>query len=706
MQPMGDGISVLGSRHGMMWDPFQRQCYLVRFDKHPGIPFELSVGVRLNDRTIVLPLCHEGAVFEFLDQELLPTALVLTGIDPVTALKVRLEVRIPFRPRNAAFSTVPVYYLKAEVSRLGKSFRWQRPNVGNVTGSLCITVKGQGLDVSADQTGLSISLQAPVTRTFGIPTTPAGFTQGVQERLEVLCGQIVPNGVETSFDLGLGQTGPEVNLAWCAFAPPTLSVFDELCPFRYQQELHDLAEVISWARAHAGEVASYGAWFDATIADHSLGVATTHLLAQTLHSWLVDTWWVQVPAREQEWFSVWEGSCYFHSTVDVEFTQAPFYLTLWPELLKLELEQWPEFSKNGELCLGERGADTQFLSHDMGVLAACGQQAYPHDMEVEEAANYVLLAYAYWRRSGDATIHLRHHATIRRYLDFILACDSSGNGVPDVGCTNTIDDASPAIQYGREQVYLAVKALGALRTGADMLEDAGYQDVEEYRVQAELIRLAVESKGWLGDHYAVALDRSAEGLLDPWSKQPLHGVLPGWDACHIYTANTLPLLDMVGYDLGLDEEHIAGDTQTALRKTLTRYGSSHTDYNGQDTTTLTADGIAVGSNTIGWISMNILRDMAAAYRGVDLLAMAERYWEWQTTTNAREVCLFFETFKGNNLCFYPRGVAIWGYLEATAGLRYDRVTGACELNALRQTTRLPLLAMANWDTRTVPVFEA
>ena len=62
MQPMGDGLSVLGSRHGMMWDPFQRRCYLVRFDKHFWTPRELGVGVRHNDRTVVLPLCQEGAI--------------------------------------------------------------------------------------------------------------------------------------------------------------------------------------------------------------------------------------------------------------------------------------------------------------------------------------------------------------------------------------------------------------------------------------------------------------------------------------------------------------------------------------------------------------------------------------------------------------------------------------------------------------------
>ena len=103
----------------------------------------------------------------------------------------------------------------------------------------------------------------------------------------------------------------------------------------------------AWARAHAEEEFSYGRWFDTAVADNSLGSTVVHLLSQTLHSWLVNTWWADVPDTPNGWFSVWEGSCYFHSTVDVEFTQAPFYLALWPELLKLELEQWPAYAKSG-----------------------------------------------------------------------------------------------------------------------------------------------------------------------------------------------------------------------------------------------------------------------------------------------------------------------------------------------------------------------
>ncbi|MCD6520269.1 MAG: hypothetical protein J7M05_10155 [Anaerolineae bacterium] len=327
---------------------------------------------------------------------------------------------------------------------------------------------------------------------------------------------------------------------------------------------------------------------------------------------------------------------------------------------------------------------------------------------MEEVTNYILLAHAYWRRTGDGHIQRRHGETIRKFLDFVLACDTTGNGVPDEGCTNTIDDASPAVQYGREQIYLAVKAMAALRCGAELLANAGYpgERLETYRKQAECILQEVEAKGWLGDHYAVTLDPSAEGLRDPWTGEALHGELAGWDAYHIYTANALPILDMVACDLGLDDARLAQDMLNACRRTLTQYGCCHTDYHGEAQVSVVGDLVAVQSGTTGWVSMNMLRDLAAAYRGVDMLNMAERYWDWQAATNARDVRVFFETFGGNNLCFYPRGVAVWGVFEAVAGFVYDKVTGLREVNALRQTVRVPLLALADWSKRHVPYFEA
>jgi hypothetical protein len=106
---------------------------------------------------------------------------------------------------------------------------------------------------------------------------------------------------------------------------------------------------------------------------------------------------------------------------------------------------------------------------------------------------------------------------------------------------------------------------------------------------------------------------------------------------------------------------------------------------------------------VGWISMNMLRDIAAAYRGIDCLAMAERYWDWQCTANSQELKLFFETFYGNDLYYYPRGAAVYGYLDAAVGFRLDRVTGVTGISPIRASLVVPLLALADWTTGRVPL---
>ncbi len=80
----------------------------------------------------------------------------------------------------------------------------------------------------------------------------------------------------------------------------------------------------------------------------------------------------------------------------------------------------------------------------------------------------------------------------------------------------------------------------------------------------------------------------------------------------------------------------------------------------------------------------------------------QRYWEWQETTNGPTVTLFFETFCGNNLCFYPRGLVCFGMLDAMLGLRIDRVTGLREAKPLSAGFRGPVLLEADWVEGTAP----
>jgi hypothetical protein len=324
-------------------------------------------------------------------------------------------------------------------------------------------------------------------------------------------------------------------------------------------------------------------------------------------------------------------------------------------------------------------------------------------MEVEETANYVILAYCHYRRTANGSLIEAHGETIEKYLAFLDAASTTGTGIPDRGVANTIDDGSPAIQYGRSQVYLAVKTLAALETGAEMLKMLGRgARALECRTRAQKIRTLIEEKGWRSDHFAVLLDKQAAGLVNPWTRQEFSvEELPGWDAPHIYTANGMAALDMVGRDLGLDRNKIVRDLTVATDRCLREYGCVHTDFDNRQLAAVEAmPGLAGAARSPGWIAMNMLRDIAGFYRGVDLRHLSDRYWNWQTTTNSQEARMFFEAFGGNNLCFYPRGVAVWGYFDALAGLVIDKVTGIDKASRPIPQVSVPKLFDADWRAGT------
>jgi hypothetical protein len=488
-----------------------------------------------------------------------------------------------------------------------------------------------------------------------------------------------------------------LDVFWCSHNGPVLEVFGKKHPFLYASRFASLEAVADWARTNGGDIFANAKKVDAIVAGNNLSPSINHLMAQTLHSWLMNTWWVDRDGKD--WFSVWEGSCGFHSTVDVEFTQSPFYLAVWPELLGIELDYWPEFSKSGTLTLGDRGEGTEFLSHDCGAMAQANGQDYPHEMEVEETTNYLIMLYAHWRRTGNFSIARKWAKTVVKYLHFLERCDTKGKGVPDVGVANTIDDGAPALQYGREQVYLAVKTLAAFQCGAAILEELGdTATATHFRKKADFIRGRVESEGWKDDHYICLLNTDGRGLKNPWTGKDLGmEIVPGWDGYHIYTANGLAPLDMVGFSTGLDETRLEKDLVNATEACLCEYGCSHSDYEADEYALGgLQDGMAGVSAKPGWISMNMLRDISALYRGLDFRHLSERYWNWQVTTNAQAPALFFETFGGNNLHFYPRGVAVWGFFDALAGLRIDRVAGRDEARPVISHLKVPRLIDADW----------
>jgi len=538
---------------------------------------------------------------------------------------------------------------------------------------------------------LDVQFESPLF--VPIPGSAPGATYGPvtyrpqHDCVVPLTGDIQNSGFSATVDqLAPGEEQRVLRLAWCTFDDPVMVVQHEVSAFRYQRHVSNLDEVCAWARANADRIEQAAAEFAAIVSNHSLGESVNRMLAYTFHSWLINTWWVDSPTYG-EWYACWEGSCYFHSTVDVEYNQMPLYFAIWPELARMLLNQWPRFAQAGEASLGERGKGTLFLSHDIGAGVVSNGQVYPHPMEVEENANYLLAALAYWRRTGDDSPLRANHKTITQLLDFLVAADTNNNGVPDEGVSNTIDDACPAVQFAREQVYLGVKTHAALLAGAAILTHLG-DSPAPYLAQAERLLATINAEGWRDDHFLVCLPSAVQGAFNAWTGKPVTDAeMANWDSPHIYTSNGLVLLDMIGFAHPLDGEKVRDDLLTAREATLTRYGCRH---------------LARDDNAV-WMAMNIWRDFAAAYRGHDFLNDMERYWDWQTTVNSNEVMLFYETAFGNQLCFYPRGVAVWGVFDAVSGLRYDKVLGSKTFAPLRANMHVPLLTLADWSTVSVPL---
>lgn len=665
---MSDALAVTGSRHGLIFEPLQRRCRLVRFSCFDEMQeFGLRAGLRIGDREVIFPLAPVGDSnsFTLLDQRTGPATWSLKGVDAVSGLVVTFQAAIPFRPGDADFSTAPTLVFDLTVRPLGGHYRWTPKVIPPETFELFLEIEGGSFQQEPGSGYLDLAFDT--TRTF--PDSKDGSTRRrlhelvpQRDRLAAVHGKLAGRRFQQKVRIKKAdQTSLQVT--WSTWSAPVLTIRDVPTPFRYTQNFANLAAVSRWAKSHAGEILEQADNFARTAAAPVGGAAMDHLLAYTLHSWQINTWWTLQPDGT-DWFSVWEGNCYFHSTVDVEFTQAPFYLLWWPELLGFEIDQWTGYAKSAERLLGETGKDAAFLSHDVGWGCSVGVQYYPHEMEIEETANWILLLHAHAARTGRRQKVKRHAKLLARFTRFLLAADTDGDGIPDRGVANTIDDGSPAIQYGTQQTYLAVKTLASLTAAALMLDETSQSALAtKARAACKKITRKISTHGWSHDHFTVLLEKRGE-LKDPWT-----GVMrtferiPGWDAPHIYTANTLPILDLAGLEIPIDARRVRLDLEVATRRCLRAYGCTHTDFQREDLDelqTATAEGLAGAAQNPGWISMNMLRDLAALKRGIDLSHLAQHYWDWQVLTNTQGTGLFFETFGGNNLHFYPRGVAIWG----------------------------------------------
>lgn len=688
MQLIADAAATLGGRFNLLFHPHARALYQHALGPFPGKALDLTVGVKAGDGTVwALPFCPQAQDFPYVEQFDTLTSIRYRAVHPGVGVELTMEVRAPFYPRDVRLSTAPFYYLDIRVKRL-EAFRHVQPDSPLKRGEIVFELAGEGVEFDRVEGGFRYRFRD------GSENPPDAEPLGIDLTSWVESEEAEPfgdAGLRRKFDLEVNG-GARMRLIWSNWVEePVLHVFDEPTTLRYLESFDSREELVAWARGERDSILQRCGFLDSVFRSWSFGTAASDLSALALHSFLSNTWWTR-RKDGSDWFSVWEGRCYFHSTVDVEYNDALIYFALWPELLEMLLDEWVEFEMDGVDVLGAEGKGTAFLCHDMGVGHVVGRQGYHHHMPVEESVNYLLLLAAWTAFTGKAKKAAQKLPFCRRLGEFLVKSDTTGNGVPDAGTANTIDDASPAVQYGREQVYLAVKTQAALWALAELEEKCGEKEsrAERWRAFASKSIKTIDQQAWLEDHYAVTLTRTTEGLEDPWTGEALEaGELSGWDDHTIYTANGLLYLFLAGvrmprWRLG----RMARDLENATRATMTAYGCRHSS---------TGDRIV-------WFSQNMWRDYVAAYLQIDMLSNVERYWDYQLTTGGQESgSLYYDTTEQNYLAYYPRGATVFGMALCAAGMSLDRLEGQLTLKPLRSTLRVPLLPLADWRQMRVPV---
>ncbi|MFA9476741.1 glutaminase domain-containing protein [Phycisphaerales bacterium AB-hyl4] len=714
-------IARLGSRFTLLFEPYQQRVMHSALGRFLDQPLDLMVGMIEPDGTRrVLPFTQEpnASPLHNAEQFERPNSITYRGYSETYGLRFEFNVHSVFYPQDERLCLMPAFYLEMRVNPAPK-VRWHKP-AGPTPDKVKLFIRLRRPDTEinacyhgegdARQSCIDLAYRNRVSPKHPFPTdldSPAHESDRevqVHERIVSLNPECElwddENGLTCELPVTEGGSGIKWRLVWATHvAEPVLDINPGKpgdgetvpAPFRYNSYWANLDEVLEEAFATRDDHLALSRRFEKLIEQAPLTPAQYHLLAQSFHSWLANTFWCQYDGgapKPEDWFSVWEGSCFYHSTLDVEYNVSLVYLSLWPQLLALQFDQWSNHGHAHEKSGG------RFLSHDLGQGAHITGQAYPHHMPVEENANYLLLLHAYTHWTGDRTPAHKHKALVADLVRYLLWTDRDQSGFPSEGVANTIDDASPAVQFGNKQTYLAVKRVAALRSAAALLTMTGDEDLAlhcEDTVKTDLRK--IEAAAWLGDHYAVCVDASAAGVTDAWTGKPLpYDTLPGWDGYSIYTANGQLLPMLVGAPPLLDEDRLKKDLVNAIRENLTRYGCGHTSSEVENV----------------WVSQNIWRDHLTRYLGLASGLPSSHYWDMQVMSNTHNQSLgFVDTYINNYLCHYPRGIVSIGYLLAGPRLVIDRLSpGGAYITVdpdRGRPQRWPLLALADWKAGKIPV---
>lgn len=707
MQLMTWTVARLGSRFGLVFEPYRRRVMHSALGRFLDEPLDLMVGMIEPDGTErVLPFTTRGKTLHNPEQFERLNSITFRGYSEGYRLRYEFNIHSVFYPQDEELCVMPAFYLEMRVNPVER-VRWFKP-VGKTPKKIKLFIRLQRADTrisagaSAEPARIDLEYNARLKPRNDDGVEPyvtmpdPGRTAKAFERIVSLNPGAVADADGAGLTLEIPVTeqdsGVKWRLVWGAHVgDPILDLTSNagstVGRFRYNRHWRSIDEVMQHAVTQRDDQLALSRRLEKLVDQAPLYTAQRHLINLGFQAFLANTFWCDLDDGH-EWYSVWDGSCFFHSTVDVEYNVSLFYLTLWPRLLSLELNQWPGFEKKHNASGGA------ILSHDMGVGNRIGKQAYPHDMPVEENANYLLLMQAYAHWTGDLSLAKTHADFIERLAKYLLWTDRDKSGFPSEGTANTIDDASPATQNARKQTYLAVKRITALQAAADLLARVGKETTAaECERIVERDPAKIVKKAWLGDHFAVCVDPTTAGVKDARTgKQLPYEEMPGWDAYSIYTSNGMLLPSLTGQPCPFDIQPLGIDLVNASRETLGRYGGGHTSYEVEN----------------AWVSQNMWRDHLSYYLDAAIPIYAQQYWDMQVMSNTGDQSLgCIDSYIGNNLSFYPRAVAGIGWFLSCPRIIVDRLApNGTRISVEPETThpqRWPLLPLADWKAGKIPI---
>jgi hypothetical protein len=681
-----------------------------------------------------LPFTDRYPVFQEMRQELRLTGVDYRCSDPGLPYRVSLSLEAPFYPGDQAVSSAPFFYIEVGVENPGRSaaqgeFLFARPHRSPPPEGGFRALRGfpgyafresysftdsssPGQDapdrwyefeeaVAADaDSGVTWHFDRPQEAGWIWPS-PRGYPLPYSFKTFTFHPR-AHSGFSWSFRLEPGQSKRLTVALACHRAAGVLQVLEDPgYRFIYNHPaglgLDSVDEVVELALGPSRPyIEERAAFFDGVLREPRCSVlpqSGRDLAAVALQSYIADSWWVFGGSGE-EWFAAWEGPpFYFMSTVDVEYNSAWFYLFFWPDLLARQLRQWVRFETADGMG--------RHPPHDIGTDNRIIGTTYPiFGMEVEECADFILLLFAYWKQTGDTGLMRELYPHAADYARYIMACDSDGDGLPDLNSDNSIDQAGLALVSSRNQTYLGVKEAAALQAVKEMdslQETPSPQTAAQCEERLSLINRTLRESMWRGDHFAVSSDPHSQ----PWER----------DAYSIYSANGLLWLLACSGGSGLEEDNLERlrlDLAAAEGATRREFGCVHTS----------------GGDDNQWVSQNIWRDALGFYLGVGGWAegqggrldtywglehwwacnMNGAYWDsvfYRLTPNRsgpRRGAYQCDRYLDQSLGYYSRGVTVFGLVAAAGRLGVDRACGKVTASPLAPPAAVPVFACADWGS--------